>query len=207
MDLIGPFLDWLEAHLFAVVFVASFVEATGLPFPGRIILVVSGVVANTTYEVVRLVATAVVGAMLGDHLLYGVGRHGGKRLLRLYCRLSLGSAQCVETTVRYFQRFGAVAVLLARFSTSVRLFAAILAGTGYFRYRRFVLLDLIGTIGYSALWIVVGYLFGAAVIERVAPYGRLVVLVVPTMLVALLAYRLLRRRRYGAASLGPFPPP
>jgi membrane protein DedA with SNARE-associated domain len=200
MDSVQPFLGWLREHLFAVVFVASLVDATGLPFPGRAILVVAGLSVTARHDVVLLIVTSLLGSLLGDHVLYLAGRRGGIRLLALYCRLSLGSARCVEQALRSFKRFGAVAVLLARFSTSVRLFAAILAGAGEISYWRFVALDTVGTVVYSTLWIVLGALFGAAVLERTGPFMRGLLLLLPTALFGVLAYRLVRRRRYGPAS-------
>jgi len=200
MESVQPFLGWLREHLFAVVFVASLVDATGLPFPGRAMLVVAGLSATARHEVVLLIMASVLGSLLGDHALYLAGKRGGIRLLALYCRLSLGSARCVETALRRFKRFGAVALLMARFSTSVRLFAAILAGSGQISYWRFVALDVVGTVVYSTLWIVLGALFGAAVLERTGPFMRVLLLLLPTALFGLLAYRLVRRRRYGPAS-------
>jgi len=200
MESVQPFLGWLREHLFKVIFVASLVDATGLPFPGRAMLVVAGLSATTSQDVVLLIMVSVLGSLLGDHALYLAGKRGGIRLLALYCRLSLGSARCVETALRRFKRFGAVALLMARFSTSVRLFAAILAGSGQISYWRFVALDVVGTVVYSTLWIVLGALFGAAVLERTGPFMRVLLLLLPTALFGLLAYRLVRRRRYGPAS-------
>ncbi len=89
---------------------------------------------------------------------------------------------------------------LARFSTSVRLFVAILAGSGQISYWRFLALDAVGTVIYATLWIVLGAMFGAAVLERTGPFARMLLLLVPTALFGVLAYRLVRRRRYGPAS-------
>jgi len=144
--------------------------------------------------------TGVTGALLGDHLLYALGRRRGPRLLALYCRLSLGSVRCVENTLACFRRFGAFAVLVGRFSTSVRLFAAVLAGSGEISYRRFILLDLIGSLIYMTLWIGLGAAFGAVVLEQVGRPLQAILLLGPAALAAVLLYRLYRRRRYGAAS-------
>jgi len=138
--------------------------------------------------------------LLGDHLLYALGRRRGPRLLALYCRLSLGSVRCVENTLACFRRFGALAVLVGRFSTSVRLFAAVLAGSGEISYRRFILLDLIGSLIYMTLWIGLGAAFGAVVLEQVGRPLQAILLLGPAALAAVLLYRLYRRRRYGAAS-------
>jgi len=200
MDAARPFLGWLHEHLLPVVFLTSLIDATGLPFPGRAMLVAAGIAAAGHRDVVMLVMTGVTGALLGDHLLYALGRRRGPRLLALYCRLSLGSVRCVENTLACFRRFGALAVLVGRFSTSVRLFAAVLAGSGEISYRRFILLDLIGSLVYMTLWIGLGAAFGAVVLEQVGRPLQAILLLGPAALVAVLLYRLYRRRRYGAAS-------
>ena len=200
MDAMGPFLGWLQEYLFPVVFVTSLIDATGLPFPGRAMLVATGIAAGGPRDVALLVLTGVAGALLGDHLLYALGMRRGPRLLALYCRLSLGSVRCVENTLAYFRRFGAFAVLIGRFSASVRLFGAVLAGTGEIGYRRFLLLDLVGSIAYMTLWIVLGATVGAVALERVGRPLQAVLLIGPVALVAILLYRLFRRWRYGAAS-------
>ena len=200
MDAARPFLGWLHEHLLPVVFLTSLIDATGLPFPGRAMLVAAGIAAAGHRDVVMLVMTGVTGALLGDHLLYALGRRRGPRLLALYCRLSPGSVRCVENTLACFRRFGALAVLVGRFSTSVRLFAAVLAGSGEISYRRFILLDLIGSLVYMTLWIGLGAAFGAVVLEQVGRPLQAILLLGPAALVAVLLYRLYRRRRYGAAS-------
>ena len=206
MDSIEPLLTWLQLHLFAVVLVSSFIDATGVPFPGRAVLIAAGVAATSADDVILLVTMSAVGALLGDHVLFYAGKRGGPRLIALYCRLSMGSARCVEETLVYFRRFGAPAVLLARFSTSIRLFAAVLAGTGHISYGRFVALDLIGTIGYTGLWVTLGFLVGDLVVDYAGQYAPAFLLIVPTAMLTILAVRLVRRRRHGAASRDLFSP-
>jgi membrane protein DedA with SNARE-associated domain len=200
MEAIEPLLSWLQRHLFAVVLVSSFVDATGVPFPGRAVLIAAGVVASAPNDVMLLITTSALGALLGDHVLFYAGKHGGPRLIALYCWVSLGSSRCVEETLAYFRRFGAPAVLLARFSTSIRLFAAVLAGTGHIPYLRFVALDLVGTMAYAGIWVTLGFLVGDLVLEHAGRYAPLLLLVVPTAVLTILAVRVLRRRRHGAAS-------
>ena len=199
MDAIHPFLGWLQQHLVPVVFAVSVIDATGLPFPGRVVLVAAGMATTGPREVMLLIATSVLGSLIGDHVLYALGMRRGGRLLALYCRLSLGSARCVERTLEFFRRFGATAILVCRFSTGVRLFATVLAGSGEFSYRRFVMLDVLGSIVYATLWIAAGAAFGAVVLERVGGPARAVLLLGPAALLSILAYRLVRRWRFGPA--------
>ena len=126
-------------------------------------------------------------------------RRGRHSLLTLYCRVTLGSQRCVENTTAYFTRFGASAILLSRFSTGVRLFASVLSGCGHIGYRRFLVYDTIGTLGYVALWTTVGHFVGNQALDLLRRYAglRALVLVIPVAFVAIVAYRLWRRARYG----------
>jgi membrane protein DedA with SNARE-associated domain len=198
-------LQWLFAvlaeHLVAVVFFAFAIEAAGVPFPSRIVLVVAATSRTDVPGLVELALAASAGAVLGDHVPYLGGKVAGGRLLALYCWITLGSERCVETTLAYFRRFGAAAILLARFSASVRLFASALAGCGHITYARFLAYDLTGTIVYAAVWVTVGRVIGEHAGDLLERQGatRLLVLVGPVAVVSLLAYRLWRRARYGRA--------
>jgi membrane protein DedA with SNARE-associated domain len=200
-------MEWIEAHfqflvdhLLAVVFVAFLIEAAGVPFPTRLLLLVAATVAEPR-QLPGLVAATTAGSLIGDHVPYVAGALTGPRILALYCRLTLGSEQCVEKTVGYFKRFGAGAIMLSRFSHSVRLFASALSGCGHIPYWRFIVFDLVGTVLYATLWVAIGHLVGeraAALLGR-HDAARLVLLVGPLALATLIGYRLWRRHRYGPA--------
>jgi len=155
---------------------------------------------------VAIVASA-LGSVVGDHVLYLAGARGGERLLALYCRLTLRSERCVESTLNYFTRFGPAAIVLGRYSTSVRLFAAVLSGTGRIAYHRFVIYDLAGSLAFATVWIGLGWLFSDEVGVLLEWLGRqrVLLLIVPTAILAIVGYRLWQRWRHGrarAAELG-----
>ena len=159
-------------------------------------LVVAGLSATTRHDVVLCDRDACrSGSMLGDHVLYAAGRRGGVRLLALYWPSCHGRLHALrrDGPCGASKRFGPVALLMARISTSVRLFAAICAGSGQISYWRFVALDAVGTVIYTTLWVGLGALFGPAVLERTGPFMRVLLLLLPTALFVVLGYRLLRR--------------
>jgi membrane protein DedA with SNARE-associated domain len=201
MDWVQSHLDFLLDHVLTIVFCAFLIEAAGIPFPSRIILLVAATLTTEPRVLASLVAVSAGGALIGDHVPYVAGALTGPRILALYCRLTLGSEQCVEKTVRYFTRFGPAAILLCRFSTSVRLFAAALSGCGHISYWRFLTFDAVGTVLYAALLVIVGRLVGDSAAEFLGRPGRLRMLlfVGPLAFGTLLGYRLYRRLRYGAA--------
>jgi len=201
VEFIESHLEFLLAHLLTVVFGAFLIEAAGLPFPSRILLLIAATVASDPRQVVALVLVATVGSLIGDHVPYLAGALTGPRILAFYCWITLGSAGCVEKTVGYFRRFGAAAVLFSRFSASVRLFASALSGCGHITYWKFLSFDVVGTLVYTTLWATVGYVVGDQAAELLgrSRAARLLLLVGPLALASLIAYRLWRRQRYGAA--------
>jgi len=200
MEWIDAHFQFLVEHLYAVVFVAFMIEAAGLPFPTRLLLLVAATLAEPG-QLLGLVAATTAGSLIGDHVPYVAGALTGPRILALYCRLTLGSEQCVERTVGYFKRYGAGAIMLSRFSHSVRLFASAMSGCGHIPYWRFIVFDFVGTVLYAALWVTIGHLVGEQAAELLGRHGatRLLLLIGPLAFAALIGYRLWRRRRYGPA--------
>lgn len=199
MDL-QAYLQFLADHPFAIVFCAFFIEAIGVPFPSRMILILTPAFLAPG-DLGWLVAAASLGAVLGDHVPYLAARRAGIRILGLYCRVTLASTRCVETALRHFTRFGSAALLLARFSTSVRLFAAACAGCTQITYSRYLTFDTIGTVVYASLWVLVGYFIGERAVVFFTTDRRrwLFVGLVAVAALTLLGYRLWRRTRYGGA--------
>jgi len=201
MDLLQAHLSFLAKHPLSVVFWSSLIEAAGVPFPSRVILILTPAFLATEGDLVRLIIVATIGAVLGDHVPYIAGRVAGTRMLGLYCKITLGSARCIERTLEYFRRFGPAALLLSRFSTSVRIFASACAGCGHITYRRYLALDTLGTVVYTTVCVLVGYLIGErAVVFFTTDRRRWLFLGFVVLAAAtLIGYRLRRRFRYGGA--------
>jgi len=192
-----PYLDFVAAHPFSVVFVSSLVEAAGVPFPSRVILLLAPAFLATNNEVLQLIVVATAGAVLGDHVPYLAGRLAGVRLLGLYCRVTLASDSCIETTLRYFRRFGPAALLFSRFSAGVRLFASACAGCGQITYPRYLSFDVLGTVVYTSIVVLIGWLVGERAVAFLTTDRRRWVFLGVAVLAwaALIGYRLWRRRQ------------
>ncbi|HJR51289.1 MAG TPA: DedA family protein, partial [Gemmatimonadales bacterium] len=167
-------------------FLATVIDATGLPFPGRAVLIATGAaMARDWGQVAAMTAVGALGAVVGDHVWYAAGRLGAAdRLTALYCKVSLASGQCEARARARFDRFGPLAIVIGRFVAGVRIFAAPLAGSGALSYPRFLLFDLIGAVAWAGLFIALGYVLGAqwrALLDRygwAALLGGLAVLTV-----------------------------
>lgn len=204
VDTLAPYLAFFTSHLYAVVLVVAAIDATGLPFPGRFLLIIAGTLSAGGPDATWVVLSAAAGALVGDHLLYLLGTAGGDRVLSLYCRWTLGSAHCVRTAERYFERFGGATVIIGRFVTGVRLFAVALAGSGGISYWRFLVFDVVGALIWASVFVLVGYFFGAQAARILERYGNVALVIGAVFVLAtagFIVYRLWKRRRHGPAAL------
>ena len=203
MDVAGTLLGWLVAHTYLVVFAGALIDATGLPFPGRLLLVAAGAVAEARgLSVAAVVVLGAVGAMITDHLWYFAGRLGSDRLLNLYCTLSVSSGRCERTTGDYFRRYGALTIVIGRFVAGVRLLAWPLAARSGIGYPKFLAFDIAGALLWSATWVLLGWFFAdrwQAVAEHAGTVLGAAVLASILLGAAILTFRLHRRRHHGPA--------
>lgn len=135
----------LMAYGYAIVFVAILLDCAGLPLPGELILLaLGGLVGRGHLDPVLGLAVAVVAALIGDSISYGVGRLGGHRVLN---RLRLRN--------RYSP--GSTAVVFGRFVVGARVALAPLAGANRMPLRRFLLLDALGATVWTSVFVLIGY--------------------------------------------------
>jgi len=191
----------LADHLYAAVLLVAAIDSTGVPFPGRLLLVIAGARAATAGQATVAVLFAAAGALAGDHLLFVLGWLGGKRIQGLYCRWTVGSGRCRDRARRYVERYGAAAIVLGRFVATVRLLVALLAGAGAIPYPRFLAFDLLGAVLWSGMLVLLGYFVGRRSVAWMESYStaELVLVVAAVGTLAITGYRWWRRSRYGTA--------
>jgi membrane protein DedA with SNARE-associated domain len=195
---IDRIVDWLAAHTYAAVFVGTLIDASGLPFPGRLLLVAAGVLARSGgHSLVLIILLGAVAAMLMDHVWYVAGAWGSQRVLRLYRRLTGSSGGREDPAIDYFTRYGALTIVLGRFFTSVRAVAWPVAAANGVGYAKFLVLDLLGATLWTSVWVVLGSVAGEHW-ESAAATGGVWLTVAGAILMAIaaapLAARLWRRR-------------
>jgi membrane protein DedA with SNARE-associated domain len=192
-------LGWLAANTYIVVFVGTLIDASGVPFPGRLLLVAAGALAGPgRRSLVAIIALAAAAAVLMDHAWYLAGRWGGERLLRLGRRVTGRAVADSEGARRYFARYGAATIVLGRFFTSVRVIAWPVAAAHGVGYPTFLALDL-GAAGlWASLWVVLGWMAGErweSAATTAGPWLTLFGVVFVVAMVLPVAVRLHRRRR------------
>ena len=150
---------WVYALLFAIIFVETGVVV--MPFlPGDSLLFVVGTMCGLGLMSLPLaMALLVAAAVLGNQSNYTIGRLVGPRVFgwehsRLFNKRAFDQAHA------FYERYGGITIVVARFMPFVRTFAPFVAGVAQMTRARFTLYDVSG----GALWvcgiILAGYFFG-----------------------------------------------
>ena len=128
--------------------------------PGDSLLFTAGFLASQGFlNIVILSAGGFIAAMTGNLLGYEVGRRVGLRLFDRPDSRFL-KRKHLEMTQRFFEKHGAMAVIMARFMPIIRTFTPFLAGAVFMPYRRFFLHTVIGAVLWAVGLCVAGYYFG-----------------------------------------------
>jgi membrane-associated protein len=134
----------------------------GMVMPGETAIVVLASTTDTTTGLVVLGVVVAIGASLGDHVGFLIGRRYGDRLGETRAVRRLGR-QHYDRAMDLLRRRGGTAVFMTRLVPVVRTLTPAAAGASGLPYRRFVPASLAG----SALWATV-YVGGGSVVGGVA---------------------------------------
>jgi membrane protein DedA with SNARE-associated domain len=147
-------------HGYLLIFVVVLAEAIGLPVPAAVALVAGGAAAAAgTLSLPKTLLLAVTAMLLGDTLLFILGRYMGWGLLGLLCRLSVNPESCVLRSAESFYKRGKTTLLIAKFIPGVNTMAPPLAGSMRMRPQQFLRLDFLGALLYILAYGGLGFLF------------------------------------------------
>lgn len=150
---------WVYALLFVIVFVETGVVV--MPFlPGDSLLFIVGALAGAgLLNLPIAIVVLLIAAILGDQSNYSIGRWCGPRVFawnnsRWFNRHAFDQAHA------FYERYGGITIVLARFMPFVRTFAPFVAGVAEMTRSTFTMYNVIGAL----IWVLglcgAGYLFG-----------------------------------------------
>jgi membrane-associated protein len=177
----------------------------GFFLPGDSLLITAGLVAASGgLDIWWLNLLLAVAAITGDSVGYAIGARVGPRLFTRE-KSWLFNPRHVVRTREFYARHGAKTIVIARFVPIIRTFAPVVAGVGQMSYRRFLLYNVAGGLGWVLSMTWAGYLLGN-VVPNIDRHIHVVVIVVIVLSVIPIAVEILRERRRSAPSTGRFVP-
>lgn len=150
---------WVYALLFLVIFVETGLVV--MPFlPGDSLLFVVGAMCGAGLMSYPLsVALLLAAAVLGNQSNYALGRHFGPRVFK-WENSRLFNKAAFDRAHDFYERYGGITLVAARFMPFLRTFAPFVAGVARMTRTRFTFFDVSG----GTLWVVgiitIGYFFG-----------------------------------------------
>jgi membrane-associated protein len=151
---------WVYALLFLIVFVETGVVV--MPFlPGDSLLFVVGALAGAglmSYPVA--VAVLLAAAILGDQCNYTIGRWVGPRVFQ-WENSRFFNKQAFERAHAFYEKYGGITIVLARFMPFLRTFVPFVAGVAEMSRVKFTLYNIVGAL----IWVLgictAGYFLGS----------------------------------------------
>ena len=144
----------------ALVFANVLIQQMGLPIPVVPTLIVAGALAaDGKLSAAEAFAVAFAACAISDAAWYIAGRLRGQRVLKLLCQISLSPDSCLQQSEGRFRRWGASALVAAKFVPGLSMIMPSLAGMTGLSFWSFALLDGLGAAIWAAVAIGSGMLF------------------------------------------------
>lgn len=159
--LIDRFSGWpLYSVLGAIIFSETGL-LVGFFLPGDSLLFAAGVVCGLgSLQLGWLIPALAIAAFCGDNIGYFLGRSAGPRIFSRP-KSRFFNPEHIRRTHEFYEKYGARAILYARFVPIVRTCTPFIAGVAGMSYRRFILFSLLGGIGWITAMTVLGYELGS----------------------------------------------
>jgi len=200
-------VDLLIRHDLAIVFVVTLLARAGAPLPASPLLVVAGGLATQgALSLPSLLGVSILANVLADGAWFVAGRRHGARVLGLLCRVSLSPDSCVRQSELLITRWGASALLAAKFLPGVSVVAAPMAGAVGMSVPRFVAYDALAGGLWTAVFLGLGLIFSDQIqrlLDAMESIGTLALPLLGLALLGFVGWRWLRRRRVLEAATMP----
>lgn len=152
----GP---WVYALLFIIVFVETGVVV--MPFlPGDSLLFIVGAMCGAgLMNFAIAVPVLLAAAILGDQCNYTIGRYLGPKVFQ-WEDSRWFNKKAFDQAHAFYERYGGVTIILARFMPFIRTFAPFVAGVAHMTRAKFTMFNVVGAL----IWVIgitaAGYFFG-----------------------------------------------
>ena len=158
-EFVNAYGGWVYALLFLIIFVETGLVV--MPFlPGDSLLFVVGALAGAGLMNYPLVmALLLVAAVAGDQVNYSIGRYFGPKVFA-WPDSRWFNRRAFEQAHAFYEKYGGITLVLARFMPFVRTFVPFVAGVAEMSRGKFSFYNVTGAILWVVGLVTAGYVFG-----------------------------------------------
>lgn len=147
------------AILFLIIFLETGLVVTPL-LPGDSMLFAAGALAAIgSMNLLTLLIVIYLAAILGDTANYYIGKKIGNKILEKE-KVRFINKEYLKKAQKFYEKHGAMTIIIARFIPIIRTFAPFIAGIGKMNYSKFIPYNIIGGGLWVSLFLGGGYFFG-----------------------------------------------
>jgi membrane protein DedA with SNARE-associated domain len=193
--------DFFLAHTYIAITLLLILTGAGLPLPEEVFIVAAGVLSATPDANVNpLIALGccLVGALVGDCVMYWIGYHFGRGVLRERRWFSRWvTPEREEHIEEMFHQHGLKVFFVARFLVGLRTPVYLTAGILRLSFKKFVLIDLVCAATVVGSFFGLAYYFGENISKwiRRGEWGLTISVVIAVGCVAFFLWRRYRRKK------------
>ena len=156
---VGQHGAWVYALLFAIVFVETGLVV--MPFlPGDSLLFIVGALCGAGLMSLPVaMGLLLLAAVLGDQTNYSIGRYIGPRVFR-WESSRFFNRQAFDQAHAFYERYGGITIVLARFMPFIRTFVPFVAGVAAMTRSKFTFYNVAGGVLWVVGLLLAGYFFG-----------------------------------------------
>jgi membrane-associated protein len=150
---------WVYVLLFAIIFIETGLVV--MPFlPGDSMLFVVGAMCGVGLMDYGLsVALLVTAAIAGNQTNYTIGHYFGPKVFA-WENSRFFNRQAFDQAHAFYERYGGITIVVARFMPFLRTFAPFVAGVAQMTRRKFTFFDVTGGMLWVGSIVTAGYFFG-----------------------------------------------
>lgn len=135
----------------------------GFFLPGDSLLVTAGLfAARGELDIVVLNGLLIVAAVVGDAVGYSIGLAAGRAIFNRPQTFFFRRDHLLKTR-EFYDKYGGITIVLARFMPFARTFAPVVAGVAEMKYRRFAFFNVAGGVGWVVSMTFTGYFLGRTI--------------------------------------------
>ena len=194
VEMLARFDVWIYPLLFLIIFAETgFVVTPFLPGDSLLFAIgaLSAVDTSGTLNAPLVTLVLAAAAVLGNTANYSIGRALGPPVFS--GRYRFLKLEYLRRTEQFFLRYGAMTIVLSRFTPIIRTFAPFVAGVGRMPYPRFQAYNVAGGIAWVVIFIWGGYLFGNIPLVK-KNFGIVTILIIVLSLIPV-GLALIRKKR------------
>ncbi|WKN28552.1 VTT domain-containing protein [Apilactobacillus kunkeei] len=162
INLVNYFGDWTYLLLFLVIFIETGIVI--MPFlPGDSLLFAAAAIsANPKYHlsIFIFIILFLIASIVGDSLNFFIGEKVGNKLTKQKHIGKFIKQEQLDKAKTFFDKYGILAIFIARFMPIIRTFAPFIAASSGYKYSKFVKYNVSACIVWVLLCCGGGYFFG-----------------------------------------------